>query len=342
MSQMIGMDRQIKLKWSKVERILTSRVFILFAINVSIFIALMILRPEAFFAWNNIKAILSLMTYSLLLASGMTLILIVGGIDLSVGGIVALTSVVIGLSLRSGYSLIFALTIGLLVALGCGFFNGFMITKFNIAPFLVTLGTMSIARGIATVTTWGQYISFPSANKSFLTFGRYDIPIATIEDVNYGIPLMMVVALVLILLFGILLNYWGPLNKSFFVGENEEAARLSGMRTKRIKIIAYIISAFFCFVCAVFMTANNRIGYANYAVGSEMTAIAAAVVGGARMSGGQGSILGTYLGVLMLALISNGFILLNGSPNWQQAATGMVLILAVAFDAFTNRKKRRV
>ena len=105
-------------------------------------------------------------------------------------------------------------------------------------------------------------------------------------------------------------------------------------------IMAYIVCAMFALLAAIFMTANQRIGYANYGITYEMNAIAVSVVGGANMMGGKGSLLGTFLGVLMLAFITNGFIMLGGNPNWQQAATGFVLLAAIAFDSITNRKGR--
>jgi ribose transport system permease protein len=288
-----------------------------------------------FLNWTNIKAIISLMVYDLLLASGMTFVLIMGGIDLSVGAQIALESVVIALMLRAGLPLALALTAGLAVALLIGFFNGFIVNRFTLAPFLVTLGTQLICRGMATVATQGQYISFPRASRAFLTFGRYEIMLG-----RYGFSLILLLSVAAIIVFSFFLKNWNPLNEAFLIGANPEAARLSGMNVTRMTIFAYMVCSIFAFLAAVFMTANNRIGYANYGITYEMNAIAVSVVGGANMAGGKGSLMGTFLGVLMLAFITNGFIMLGGNPNWQQAATGGVLLSAVALDALTNRKGR--
>lgn len=317
-----------------------SRQLLLVAINVAIFIFLAAARPEAFANWTNLKAVLSLMTYDLLLAVAMTVVLIVRGLDLSVGAVLALTSVVMALVMRNGVPVVPAVLAGLGVATACGFVNGFLTAKVGILPFLVTLGMMSVARGAATVLTTGQYISFPHAARWFTDFGRFEFRISVGERA-YGLPLPLIIALALICIFAVLLTRWAPLRSAFYVGESPDAAHLSGLKVDRITISAYLIGAVFVWIAAVFMTSANRIGYANYGTGAELRALAAAIVGGASMAGGAGSIFGTFLGVLMLALIGNGFILLNGSPNWQQATVGIVLIAAVGFDALRTYRTRR-
>jgi ribose transport system permease protein len=318
----------------------SSREFLLVLINLLIFAVLGFLRPDAFLSWTNIKAVLSLMSYDVLVAVAMTMVLIVRGLDLSVGSVLALTSVVMALLMRDGIPVLPSVIVGLLVALACGLVNGLLIAKAGILPFLVTLGMMSIARGLATVLTTGQYISFPHAARWFSQFGRYELSFS-IGNTFYGFPVLLLITLATITVFGLLLSYWTPLRQSFYVGESPEAALLSGINVGRLTISAYLISAFFVWVAAVLMTSANKIGYANYGIGAELRALAAAVVGGASMAGGVGSIFGTFLGVLMLALIGNGFILLNGNPNWQQATVGIVLIAAVGFDAVRTYRQRR-
>ncbi|HBE77889.1 MAG TPA: hypothetical protein DDW65_08925 [Firmicutes bacterium] len=321
--------------------ILTSRVFILFLINGLIFLFLSIFRPDAFLDWKNLKAVFSLMTYDMLLAAGMTLILILGGIDLSVGSVLALTSVIIALSIKSKLPVSLSLLLGLIVAISFGVLNGLLILKGKIAPFIATLGTMSIARGIAVMLTLGQFVTITDANKAFIDFGRFEIIVAKVGKNIISIPIILILTLVILIILGMLLKTWKPLNQAFFAGANIDAARLSGMRVFSINMAGYIISALFCYIAAVFMTANNRMGFANVGSGYEMKAIAAAVVGGASMLGGEGSLMGTFLGVLMLAFIANGFILMGGSSNWQQASIGIILILAVTIDAITNKGKRK-
>jgi ribose transport system permease protein len=318
----------------------SSREFLLVFINLAIFVILGFLRPTAFLSWTNIKAVLALMSYDLLLAIGMTIVLIARGIDLSVGSVMALSSVTMALLMRAEIPVLPALVAGLVVALTCGLVNGLLVVKGGILPFLVTLGMMSVARGIATVLTTGQYISFPKAAPWFTQFGRFEFHVQ-IGRASYGLPLMLLIGLALVAITSLLLAYWIPFREFFFVGENPEAARLSGMRVDRVMIAAYLLSAVFVWLTAVLLTSANKIGYANYGIGSELRALAAAVVGGASLAGGAGSIVGAFLGVLMLALIGNGFVMLNGNPNWQQASIGIVLIAAVGIDAMRTYRQRR-
>jgi ribose transport system permease protein len=318
----------------------SSREFLLVLINLIIFAALAFARPDVFPTWTNIKAVLSLMSYDLLIAVAMTIVLIGRGLDLSVGSVLALSSVVMAMLMRDQQPIVLALVLGLLTALACGLINGLLIARAGILPFLVTLGMMSLARGVATVLTTGQYISFPRADRWFSDFGRFEFRFQY-GDTFYGLPLPLLITLAVITVFALLLTYWTPLRKIFYVGESPEAARLSGINVVRLTITTYLLSAFFVWMAAVLMTSANRIGYANYGIGAELRALAAAVVGGASMAGGVGSIFGTFLGVLMLALIGNGFVLLNGNPNWQQATVGIVLIVAVGFDALRNIRGRR-
>lgn len=318
----------------------TSREFLLVLINLAIFAFLASMRPDVFPTWTNFKAILSLMSSDLLIAVAMTIVLIVRGLDLSVGSVLALSSVIMAMLMRDSYPIPVALFAGLLTALLCGFINGFLIARWGILPFLVTLGMMSVARGVATVLTTGQYISFPRADRWFTQFGRFEFRLP-VGDGFYGIPLSLLITLAAITIFALLLGYWTPLRKIFYVGESPEAARLSGINVNRLTIVVYLLSGFFVWIAAVLMTSANKIGYANYGIGAELRALAAAVVGGASMAGGVGSIFGTFLGVLMLAQIGNGFVLLNGNPNWQQATIGIVLIAAVGFDAMRTYRSRR-
>ena len=145
----------------------------------------------------------------------------------------------------------------------------------------------------------------------------------------------------LVAITSFLLAYWISFRAFFFVGESPEAARLSGLNVDRVIIAAYLLSALFVWFTAVLLTSANKIGYANYGIGSELRALAAAVVGGSSLAGGAGSIFGSFLGVLMLALIGNGFVMLNGNPNWQQASVGIVLIAAVGIDAVRTYRERR-
>ncbi len=266
------------------------------------------------------------MVYDLPLAAGATLVLVVGGIDLSLGAVLALSSVVTALALRAGWPIPLAIAAGLALSAGVGALNGLLVTRFRLAPFIVTLGTMSLARGAAVVLTSGYMVAgLPPA---FLALGR---------DHWLGVPASIWVVAVMLSTSHLLLRRFQPLHDAFYVGQNREAARLSGLRADALTATAYVVAALFAGIAALFMSSRLGMGYARFGELAELRAIAAAVLGGAAFSGGAGSIVGAALGVLLLAVILNGFVLLNISIHWQNVATGVVLVLAIAIDSARRR-----
>lgn len=310
-------------------KILKSRTTALALLIFVLSAALSVLSPY-FLTTTNLTTVATGMIYDLLLASGMTLVLILGGIDLSVGSILGLTAVVTTMSLQSGVSIPVAIVIGLGVGIVCGAINGFGVAYLKIAPFIVTLGTMSIARGIATVLTSGYFVS--NLPPEYLAIGQGTL---------FGIPYPVFFVLLVLIVFHLLLKNWKPLNQSYYVGNNPIAARLSGIRVTRLLFFGFVISGLMSAISAIFMTSRLAMGFFQFGLGSELTAIAAAVIGGASLNGGSGNILGTFLGVLLLAIINNGFVLLNGSPNWQNVVSGAILVTALIVDAYRRRKEER-
>lgn len=288
-------------------------------------------QTDQFLTKTNLTTVTIGMTYDLLMASGMTLVLILGGIDLSVGSILGLTGVVMTLLMKDyGYPIPIAILLGLAVACLCGAINGFGVAKLKLAPFIVTLGMMSIARGIATVLTQGYFVSpLPSA---YLDIGQGNI---------IGIPYPILFVIPTLFLFDYLLRNWKPLNQTFFIGNNPAAARLSGIRVAWLTFFGYVISGFMAGLAAMFMTSRLAMGFFQFGLGAELTAIAAAVIGGASLNGGSGNIMGTVLGVFLLALIRNGFVLLQGDPNWQSVVSGAILVTALVVDAYRRRNESR-
>ena len=319
---------------SAVGRFFKSRTTTLLLINLAVAALLSVLQPR-FLTPENLTSMFMGMTYDLLMAMGMTLILILGGIDLSVGSVLALSGVVITM-LLSNQVMSFpvpvplAVLAGMLVAMTCGALNGLGVAKLKIAPFIMTLGMFTIARGLATVLTSGWYISgLPDA---YLTIGQGAVS---------GIPFPIIVTLAILIVFNYLLKHWKPLNQAFYIGQNPNAAALSGIRVTLVTFFGYVISSSLAGVAAVFMTSRLAMGFFQFGLGSELNAIAGAVIGGASFAGGSGNLLGTFLGVLLLALIRNGFVLLNGSPNWQGVVSGAIVFLAIAVDAFRRRHETR-
>ncbi|HHY48069.1 MAG TPA: ABC transporter permease [Firmicutes bacterium] len=315
-----------------IKSILGARETVLLLVSITFSIILSFLSPR-FLSVNNLVSIATGMTYDVIMATGMTLVLIVGGIDLSVGSILGLTGVVTTMMLRSGVSIAVSVTAGLMLGVLLGAINGTMISNFKINPFIVTLGMMAIARGAAVVLTSGYFLS--NLPPSYLILGQGKL---------LGIPFPIYVMLLLVILFEYLLKNWSPLYTIFYIGTNPDAAELSGIKVGRMILACYVISGFLSALAGVFMTSRLAMGYAQFGLGAELRAIAASVIGGASMSGGEGSIGGTFLGVLLLAIINNGFVLLNFSVYWQGVVNGLILVLAVAVDAFrrARRGERRI
>ncbi len=317
-------------KGEGLRKALRSREMSLAIVILVVIAGLSLLKPEAFISWKNFEAITNGMVYDLFLAAGLTIVLILWGIDLSVGSVMALTGVITALLLRGGVPIPIAVLLGLATSMACGTINGFLVARFRIAPFIVTLAMMAMARGLATVLTSGYYLSGLPA--SFLLLGRGRIA---------GVSISVLVVGVILLALEVLFRRWKPLHQMYFVGTNPEAARLSGLRTWLVTMTGYIMSSTLAGFAAIFMTSRLAMGFAGFGLQAELRAIAAAVLGGASFAGGSGTILGATLGVTLLALINNGFVLLNGSPDWQQAVSGMILLVAVGVDAYRRRKERR-
>ncbi len=306
-------------------RLLQNRSVILALLILVISIALSILTP-AFLSSRNLTFVITGMTYDLLLALGMTIVLLLWGIDLSVGSVLGLTAVVTTMLLQDGVSIPLAIGAGLGVSALCGATNGFFVAYLKIAPFIVTLGMMSVARGIATVLTSGYFVSgLPDAYKA-IGQGRL-----------FNVPYMVYFALVVVVILAFLLRNWRPLREAFYIGTNPEAARLAGIRVALITLGGYVFCSMMAGTAAIFMTSRLSMGFFQFGLGAELKAIAAAVIGGASLRGGTGSIFGATLAVFLLALINNGFVLLQGSPNAQNVIMGGILVIAIMIDAYRRR-----
>jgi len=297
------------------------------ALMVLVVSGLLALAEPRFPNASNLVSVGTGMIYDLPVAAGMTLVLALGGIDLSVGAVIGLTSVITAMYLRSGGSVVLAVPIALATAGGAGALNGLLVARFNIAPFLVTLGTMSIARGTATVLTSGYYVS--GLPRAYIEIGRGQL---------LGVPYPVFVVVGVVVVFDVLLRRWKPLHDAYYAGSNPAAALLSGIDVGRLVFAGYVASALAAGLSAVFMTSRLAMGYARFGELAELRAIAAAVLGGASFSGGTGSILGASLGVLLLAIISNGFVLLRLSVYWQGVVSGLILVVAIALDASRRRR----
>lgn len=299
------------------------QVGILIALLI-IFAVFAVLSP-VFLTPSNLLNILLQSSITGIIAVGMTLVIILGGIDLSVGSLVALVAVVVATQMVNGMPVPLAILLGLVMGILAGMFNGAMIARIGLQPFIVTLGTMSLFRGAALVYTDGDPIFKIPAEFREIFAGEY-----------FGIPAPILYMFGVAIVAFVLLNYTrlGIYIKS--IGGSEEASRMSGVNVRRYKIMTYTICSFFTALAALVLL--GRLGAAEPIAGSgyELDAIAAAAVGGTSMSGGKGNIPGTILGALILGSLRNGLTLMNVQAFYQLLATGAIILIAVTVDRYTR------
>lgn len=291
---------------------------------VAIGIVFTILAP-GFLAAHNIVNILQQSSINACVAIGMTLVIISGGIDLSVGPTAALSAVLTAMMMTVGVPLPLALIAGLCVGLLCGFVNGALISYAGLQPFIVTLGTLSLYRALALIVTGGNPIlGLPDGFRNVLNAYVGLVPV----------PVIIVAVLAVI---GWLLLRKAPIGEYILaVGGNEEAARIAGVPIARTKITAYMLSGALAFIAGIILI--GRLGAAEPVLGNlwELDAIAASAIGGASLMGGKGSIVGTMLGALVLGAMRNGLTLMDVQAFYQLLATGIIIIAAMLVDRFTR------
>ncbi|HHY53991.1 MAG TPA: ABC transporter permease [Chloroflexi bacterium] len=275
-----------------------------------------------------------------IMAIGMTFVLISREIDLSVGSIYALSGLATGMLLIAGAPLWLALLIGLLIGVSAGATNGLLSTYGLLPSFIATLGMMSVLRGIALLLTNGQPVTINESS------GVAPDTLSAFFFIGQG-RLLDVIPMQLVFFIAVSLVCWILLSKTVFgfrvyaVGGSDKAARVSGIKVYQTKILAFIIMGFLAALSGILSLAFLPSGQAGRTgVGVELDVIAAAVIGGASLSGGEGTILGTILGVLIIGVLRNGLVLTGVSPFWQEAIIGLVIILAVGLDKWTSSRRR--
>ena len=281
------------------------------------------MMSKNFFTISNLLNVLRQVSFNGILALGMTFVIITGGIDLSVGSTVAMAGLIaLSLSIEEKHiPLVVALAAGLGVGLLIGFINGVLIAKAKLAPFIVTLSTMTIVRGLALVYCNGRPITRPSDGYSFIGQGYL-----------FGISIPIYVYVVLIIICVILLHFNIFGRHVLAVGGNEDAARASGLKTDRIKIEVYMLSGLFSAVVGIVLSSRANAASPISGEGYELNAIAASVIGGVSMTGGIGAIYGTVIGAMIIGVLSNGLDLLNVSSYYQQIIKGLIILVAVLMD----------
>ena len=292
-----------------------------------VFIFLSFVSP-VFFTVTNLTNVIEQTTVTAIIAIGMTFVIITAGIDLSVGSTAAISGVIgVSLIVNQGVSWPLAVIIGTLVGGAVGVANGLLITVANLNPFIATLGMMSAVRGLVYISTNGQVVF--GVPEAFGVLGSGKV---------VGIPVPLILLVIVAVLAYLLLSRTRLGRYTYAIGSNKEAARLSGIPVRNYLIAVYVILG----LLAGFggMIASSRVfsGQPNFGIGLELDVIAAAVIGGASLFGGQGTILGTLIGAFLIALIRNGSVLLDINTFYQQVIIGVVIWLAVFWDQFRRRR----
>lgn len=294
----------------------------------AICLTLNFISPQ-FLTLSNWTIIFTQVSINALLAFGVTFVIITGGIDLSIGSVLAFSGVVAALLARQdNYPVIVPVLGGLLVGLLFGALNGFLITKSKIAPFIVTLGIMTIGRGLALIISKGRPIS--NLSDSFNFIGGGDI---------LGIPFPIIVLFVVFLICSVVLRKTIFGRYVYAVGGNEQASWASGINVNQVKIAVYSLCGLLAGLAGILLTSRITTGQPNAGASFELDAIAAAVIGGSSTSGGVGSIQGTLFGVILIGVLNNGLDLLNVSSYYQQVVMGVIIIGAVLLDSWNQKIK---
>lgn len=264
---------------------------------------------------------------------GQALVMITGGIDLSVGSVWGVTAVTTAALMAAGWPTIPACAAGLLVAAAFGLFNGLCVTKLRMPPFVPTLATMSIARAAALVITRGHSINdFRDFGDPFYELGGGD---------TFGLPNPFLIFLVFTVIFWIVLSRTVFGRQLYAIGGNEKAARLSGLEVDRLKIAVYVISAVMGGIAGIIEISYLSSAIANQGLGKELSVIAAAVIGGTALTGGEGTVFGIFIGTVILEVLRNGLVLMGTDAYWQGVFVGGVIIIAVFIDQIRKGLWRR-
>lgn len=300
-------------------------------ISLLVLCLIVALVEPRFLSPGNLASVVRQTTVITVMAMGMTMVMVSGGIDLSVGSLLALSGVCGALTMTTKADSLSVILLGLVVCLSVGllggFINGLAVTRLKIPPFIVTLGALGIYRGIALIITDGNGVVGLPEN-----FGKLA------EGALLGIPVPLLIVVVIALLVHFLLTSTQPGRYCYAIGSNVEAARYAGIRVARYQILFYCILGLLTGLAGAIETARLVTGVPTSGEGYELNVIAAVVIGGGSLSGGQGTVVGTIIGSLIMGVLSNGANLLGISPFIQKIVIGTVIVMAVTFDEFQRRK----
>lgn len=303
------------------------RELTLFLLIVALVIVMSVLSPY-FLSLANFRAMAVGLIPTAIIAVGMTMLLVSGNFDLSVGSVLALSSTVLALLVAHGLPILLAVLLTLALGLLIGLANGLIVTGIGVNPLVATLGTMSVARGAALVLTEG--FSIANLPASFGWAGKSGF---------LGLPAMFWLMIIIVIAGDLAMRHLAFLRQAYFIGANERAARLSGMPVARVKCAAFMITAGLASVAGMLLASRLMSGTPTAGNALELQVLAAAVIGGASLRGGEGTVLGAVLGVVFVALVNNAMTMLAVSIYWQMIVTGLVLVAAVAIDMLVKRRR---
>ncbi len=315
-----------RMELNKVRKKILDYILILFAIGMAIYFSF---ASQYFLSVANFMNILSSVSVVGIISTGMTLVIITKGIDLSVGSIIALTGCVSALLIVNHQiawpiAILATLVIGVLV----GGLNGFLITKFNVVPFIATLGTMNIIRGLAFILTNGQAIYVPNDVITFIGTGKI-----------FGlIPVPAIIMMLLFVIFWIVSQYTVFGRNIFAIGGNAMASRLAGINVKKHTLLLYVLTGVLSAIAGLVMTGLTSTAMPSAGDGYNLDTITAVYLGGNSASGGEGSVWRTLMGILIIGILNNGMALLSVPSFWQTFVKGCLLIVAVIFDMIRRKQ----
>lgn len=301
----------------------------LIAIILGLAVVMSFASPH-FATWGNVRAMLMSFSVEGIVVVGMTVLLIVGGIDLAVGSVVCFSMVVGGSMFLMGVDPWTASLIAIAVSAMIGAVMGFFVTVVGLNHFITSLAAMVIVRGMSLVVTKGTPLSLFTLPPQFKAVGQGEF---------YGIPYVIIIFVFIVVLFDFLLRRATAFRKVFYTGSNEKAAEYSGIKTKEVKFWVTVLCSTLAGVAGVIYMSRFGAATPTFGVGMELNIIAAAVIGGASLTGGSGTIFGAILGIALLSVVTSSLILLDVSPYWQDMIKGCILLAAVSIDHFLHRRK---
>jgi len=304
-------------------------------IGIIVFIFVLViavtLREPSFLDIDNLTDILMNISILVIVAMAQTMVILTGGIDLSVSSIIGLVAMMVGFVLKANpeFPTVFSVFLGLALGAILGSFNGFIITIGDVPPIIATLGTLSIYRGLVFFYSQGTWINSFELPASIKTLSKGQL---------LGLPNLIVIAVIIAILTLLFLRYTRLGRNIYAVGSNSTASEYAGIRPQRIKFIVYVVSGLVSGLAAVLWISRFESAQTNTALGFELNTVTAAVIGGVSTSGGVGSIPGVLLGALLLGIIQNSLTLVRISPFWQLAAQGLLIIVAVVTDKLISKR----